>query len=77
MEDGSEITVVEAARIIGVGPRQVRWYYSHGLLIGRRIGERVLVFRRADVEAFVKPKKTGRPKAKKGRGKVNGKANGK
>ena len=62
MANGAEITVAEAAKILGVGPRQVRWYREHGFLVGRKIGERLWVFRRDDVEAFVKPKKTGRPK---------------
>jgi hypothetical protein len=64
-----EVTTAEAALIMGVTPRHVRWYHTQGLLHGRQIGEAfskrppLLVFRRADVEAFVKPKKTGRPKA--------------
>jgi hypothetical protein len=84
----NEVTTAEAAQILGVGPRQILWYHAHGLLAGRRIGERLLVFRRADVEAFEKPKKTGRPKRqsaratetarpKKGSGKVIEKTNGK
>ena len=36
--------------------------YWQGLLAGRRVFGRLLVFRRADVEAFEKPKKSGRPR---------------
>jgi len=72
-----EIGTADVAKILGVSERQVQWYHAHGHLPARRIGLRTLLFRRADVETFVKPKKTGRPQAKKGRGKVNGKANGK
>jgi excisionase family DNA binding protein len=71
-----EIGTKEAAVILGVGARHVRWYWETGKLPGRMVIDRLL-FRRADVEAFVKPKKTGRPKAKKGRGKEKGKTNGK
>lgn len=66
MASANEITAVEAAGILGVTSTNVRWYHRQGLLPGRRVGGRLLVFRRADVEKFVKPKKTGRPK---GRGK--------
>ena len=67
MDANEIITVDEAAKILGVTARQVRWYHQHGHLPGRRIGARVLVFARADVEELVnnKPKKTGRPPAKK------------
>jgi Helix-turn-helix domain len=57
-----EISANDAAAILGVTSAQIRWYYRRGHLAGRRIGAQMLVFRRADVEAFVKPKKTGRPK---------------
>jgi hypothetical protein len=49
-----EISTKEAAGIIGVLPRQVRWYWEKGLLPGRMIVDR-LVFKRSDVEKFVKP----------------------
>lgn len=62
----TEITADEAAKILGVLARQVRWYLAKGLLPGRRIGARLLVFRRKDVEKIAKnkPKKTGRPPKK-------------
>jgi hypothetical protein len=56
-----EVTTAEAAEILGVGARHVLWYHAQGLLSGRRIGLRMLVFRREDVLAFEKPKRTGRP----------------
>ncbi len=65
----TEITTSEAAKILGVTPRHMRWYHAQGHLKGRPIGDEfsdrplLLVFRREDVERFVKPKKTGRPKA--------------
>lgn len=64
MDAQSEVTVDEAAKILDVSARQVRWYHQHGHLAGRRIGARILVFARADVEKLAKnkPKKTGRPK---------------
>lgn len=71
MTSDNEITVQEAARILRVHPSQVCWYYRKGYLPARRIGERVLVFNRADVERFEKPRKTGRPKALKGRNNGN------
>jgi hypothetical protein len=69
MKDDEEITAEEAAKILGVSATNVRWYHRRGLLPGRRrqllpgrrIGGLVLMFRRSDVEAFEKPKKTGRP----------------
>ena len=64
MDNATEITTAEAAQILGVSARHVGWYYARGLLPGRRIGARMLVFRRTDVEQFQKPKKPGRPKAK-------------
>jgi len=64
MGNSGEITAAEAAEIIGVTPTHVRWYHRQGYLPGRRIGGRLLVFRLADVEAFEKPKKTGRPVVK-------------
>jgi DNA-binding transcriptional MerR regulator len=60
----NDLTAAEAAKILGVTPHQVRWYHRNGYLSARRFGD-VLVFRRVDVERFEKPKKTGRPKAKK------------
>lgn len=81
MASEDEITALEAAEILGVTNTQVGWYFRRGLLAGRRIGARILVFRRADVEAFEKPKKTGRPKAKaapkKRKARPRGKTNGK
>ena len=62
-----EITAEDAGGILNVSAAQVRWYHRNGLLPGRRIGARVLVFRRRDVEKFVKPTKTGRPKASNGK----------
>lgn len=60
-----EITAEEAAALLNVHPAHIRWYHRRGLLPGHRrrlrIGAPVLMFRRADVEAFEKPKKTGRP----------------
>jgi excisionase family DNA binding protein len=61
-----EIGTKEAAKLLGVGARHVRWYWETGKLPGRIVIDRLL-FRRADVEAFVKPKKTGRPKLQKAR----------
>lgn len=63
--DSHEITAQEAAIILGVSPRHVRWYHAEGYLPGRTIGARLLVFPRAAVEKLAenKPKKTGRPKA--------------
>jgi len=78
MENDAEITAEEAASMLGVTPTQVRWYYRHGLLSARRIGARLLVFRRDEVANFEKPKKSGRPKTsqapapKAKRGKKNG-----
>ncbi|HZZ79830.1 MAG TPA: helix-turn-helix domain-containing protein [Gemmataceae bacterium] len=59
----TEITTDQAAEILGVSGSHVRWYHANGHLPGRRIGARVLVFKRADVEALAKnkPQKTGRP----------------
>jgi hypothetical protein len=54
------ISTADAAKILGVTPRAVRWYHTNKLLIGREIADRLL-FLRAEVETFVKPKKTGRP----------------
>jgi hypothetical protein len=62
--ENDELTAAEAAEILGVTATNVRWYHRQGLLAGRRIFGRLLVFRLKDVEAFEKPKKTGRPKAK-------------
>jgi excisionase family DNA binding protein len=61
--ENEELTVDAAAEILGVDPSHVRWYHRKGHLPGRRIGARVLVFKRADVEALAKnkPQKTGRP----------------
>lgn len=61
-----EITAAEAAKILDVSGRQVRWYHANGHLPGRRIGNLTLVFKRADVEKLIhhKPKKTGRPRLK-------------
>ena len=61
MVHDTEITAAEAAEILGVTAHHVGWYHAKGSLPGRRIGKRLLVFRRADVEGFEKPKKTGRP----------------
>lgn len=64
---GNEVSTTEAAEMLGVTPHQVRWYHARGLLAARRIadGSRrapVLAFRRDDIEAFEKPKKSGRPR---------------
>jgi hypothetical protein len=50
-----EITTSEAAELLGVQPRAVRWYWEKGLLAGRMLTPRMLLFKRADVEAFVRP----------------------
>ena len=50
-----EITTEDAAKLLKVNPRTVRWYMKHADLPGRLIGGRTLVFKRSDVEAFVKP----------------------
>jgi excisionase family DNA binding protein len=63
MGNDAEITAAEAAKILGVTATNVRWYHRQGLLPGRRVGGLLLMFRREDVEQFVKPKKSGRPKA--------------
>jgi len=55
------ISTADAAEILDVTPRAVRWYYDNELLPGREIAGRLL-FLRGDVAKFVKPKKTGRPK---------------
>lgn len=73
MNGDTEIPTAEAAKLLNVSERQMLWYHAQGLIQGRRIGQRLLVFRRADVEAFEKPKKTGRPpkpKAPKKRGRT-------
>jgi len=72
MEIHDEIGADEAAKILGVSTRHVRWYFDKGLLPGRRIGQRVLIFPRAAVEALKdnKPKKTGRPPVKKSKAKA-------
>ena len=49
-----EISTKDAAAILGVLPRQVRWYWEKGLLPGQLFIDR-LMFKRADVESFVKP----------------------
>lgn len=67
------VTVQEAAQIIGVHPAHVRWYFKHGHLSGSRIGAKVLVFSRAEVERFQRPKHTGRPKGAKHKGKTHAK----
>jgi len=62
-----ELTAAEAAEILGVTERHVRWYHANDHLPGRRVGKIMLLFQRADVEKLVtnKPKKTGRPPAAK------------
>lgn len=63
MDTEDEMTVAEAAELLGCSVQHVRWYYRKGHLPGRRIGNLVLMFPRADVEKLAanKPKKTGRP----------------
>jgi len=79
-----EVTTATAAEMLGVTPHQVRWYHAQGLLPARRIEDAtrrppVLMFKRADVESFKKPKKTGRPRKLKptnGEPAKKGKSNG-
>jgi excisionase family DNA binding protein len=61
--DPNDITVAEAAAILGVSDRHVRWYHANGHLPGQRMGRWLLIFKRDDVEKLKanKPKKTGRP----------------
>jgi Helix-turn-helix domain len=55
------ITTAEAAKILDASPRTIRWYFDQrGLKVGG-----ILLFLRADVKNFVKPKRTGRPKGSK------------
>ena len=54
------ISTLDAAKILDVTPRMVRWYHENKLLVGREIAGRLL-FLRNDVKTFVKPKRTGRP----------------
>jgi len=63
MDTTEEVTVAEAAEILGVSLQHVRWYYRNGHLVGRRIGELMLMFPRSEVEKLRdnKPKKSGRP----------------
>jgi excisionase family DNA binding protein len=58
------LSTAEAAKLLGCSPRTILWYYDHRGLPGREIGGAHL-FLRADVENFVKPKRTGRPKGSK------------
>jgi hypothetical protein len=55
------ITAKEAAELLEVSERAVRWYRQKRGLKGQEMFGR-LVFLRADVLAFQKPKITGRPK---------------
>lgn len=59
-----EIGTVDAAKILEVSKRHVLWYHVNGYLPGRKLSERVYLFRRRDVEKLRdnKPKRTGRPK---------------
>ncbi len=50
-----EITTEDAAKLLKVNVRTVRWYMEHGYLPGRLIGGRTLIFKLSDVEAFKKP----------------------
>jgi Helix-turn-helix domain len=58
------ITTAEAAKILDASPRTIRWYFDQRGLKGREVGG-ILLFLRADVKNFVKPKRTGRPKGSK------------
>jgi excisionase family DNA binding protein len=77
--DENDITTEQAAKILAVSVPHVRWYHRNGHLPGRRIGARVLVFKRADVEALAKnkPQKTGRPRKEKPAAKPKRKKGGK
>lgn len=46
------MTVEQAAALIGCTPDHVRHLHQDGKLHGERIGRRLLIFRRADVESF-------------------------
>lgn len=56
-----ELTVPQAAEMLGVSGRQVRYYVARKLLRCKRLGKSMLVFNRADVQAFVRPQHLGRP----------------
>lgn len=84
--DENEITAAEAAKILDVSERHVRWYHAKGHLAARRVGKWLLIFERDAVEALKlnKPKKTGRPpkpaietKSSKARSTAKGKKKGK
>ncbi len=52
-DEDDMLTVTEAARILGIGARNVRRYIGEERLKARRIGN-YWVLRRGDVEAFAK-----------------------
>lgn len=66
MPDTEEISVDEAAEILDVSRRHVRWYRENGYLVGRKTSG-VWLFKRIDVEWLKanKPKRSGRPKSKR------------
>ena len=58
------IGTTEAGKIIGVNARQVANYIKDELLPASKVGATHII-RRGDLEGFVRPKKTGRPKSKR------------
>lgn len=50
--NGLLLDVREAASFLGTSERSLRWHADHKLIPFRRLGRRI-VFRRAELEAFV------------------------
>lgn len=49
--NGAYLGVPEAAAVLGISQRSLRWHADHKLIPFRRLGRRI-VFRRAELEAF-------------------------
>lgn len=69
MDEPELLTTGQVAARLGVDRRHVRRLHQQGKLPGRRVGPRVLVFARADVEAYAaeqarNPPKTGWPRGR-------------
>lgn len=52
MSKDKEMTAQEVASEFGVSEAVVRWAYRMNYLPGRRVGKRLLVFRRSDVTVW-------------------------
>ena len=52
--DRTLITLIEAARRVGVHPRTMRRYVSDGLIAGYTVGPRLVKFDVADLDALVR-----------------------